>query len=331
MGVGGKISVALCTFNGQKFLREQLESILGQSRPPDELIIQDDGSTDATITVIEQFARRSDIPVKLLMNSQRIGSTRNFEEAIRRCSGDIIFLADQDDIWLKDKVQKFEAVFIEQPGTGLLFSDAELIDENSERIKGSLWEATFPRAKKRRFASGEAMSVLVWGDTVTGAAMAFRSNLREHFIPTPDVRVYSHDGWIALTTAMVSSVGFLPTPLLQYRVHAGQQIGIGAHRGVGQAPRTRRERFEEALRLLETMRQEFSRLAMSLVEQSDRRQIEATLGELEDRRRHLECRLALQMSWPKSVAPLLREVANRRYFKYSNGVRSILSDLLRCR
>jgi len=92
------ISVALCTYNGELYLREQLESILKQTFPPDEIIICDDGSTDTTIKILEEFRRKSFIPVKVYYNKENLGVSKNFEKAISLCSGDIIFLSDQDDV-----------------------------------------------------------------------------------------------------------------------------------------------------------------------------------------------------------------------------------------
>src|ERR1700761_4532631 len=102
---GNKISVALCTFNGELFLRQQLASIQQQTRLPDELLVCDDGSSDQTLTIVREFAASAPFPVKLFENEQNLGFAANFERAIRLCEGSLIALCDQDDIWYPTRLQ----------------------------------------------------------------------------------------------------------------------------------------------------------------------------------------------------------------------------------
>src|SRR5262245_48111587 len=117
-------SVAMCTYNGSRYLSAQLDSIGTQTRPPDELMICDDGSVDDTVQLIEKFADSAPFVVRLEVNSANLGSTKNFEKAIQRCKGDLIALADQDDVWLPRKLELLEAEFQRSPNVGLVFSDA---------------------------------------------------------------------------------------------------------------------------------------------------------------------------------------------------------------
>src|SRR5215217_4120478 len=119
-----KISVAMCTYNGAVFLPAQLESIAGQTRKPDEIVICDDGSTDQTRMLLERFAAESSIPVSLKFNQQNLGSIKNFEQAIGLCAGDAIVLSDQDDVWHTDKLELIEQAFDTSPTAGLVFTDA---------------------------------------------------------------------------------------------------------------------------------------------------------------------------------------------------------------
>src|SRR5262249_31567365 len=98
----------MCTYNGAEFLPAQWESILAQSRKPDEIVVCDDGSSDQTRALLEQFASGSAIPVTIQLNQTNLGSVKNFEQAIRLCTGDIIALSDQDDVWRSDKLQSIE-------------------------------------------------------------------------------------------------------------------------------------------------------------------------------------------------------------------------------
>ena len=124
-----KISVAMCTYNGARFVGEQLESIAAQTRPPDELVVCDDCSEDTTSQIVRDFATATPFPVQLVVNESIHGSTRNFEKAISLCSGDVIALSDQDDVWRNHKLATIERCFSEDARIGLVFSDAEVVDE----------------------------------------------------------------------------------------------------------------------------------------------------------------------------------------------------------
>ena len=126
------ISIAMCTYNGDRFLREQSESILNQTRLPDHLIVCDDGSTDTTRSLLEQFARKSPFPVELRFNSRNLGVTRNFEQALMACRSDFIALCDQDDLWHPRKLERLTEVLEANPQAGFACSNAELIDRYPE-------------------------------------------------------------------------------------------------------------------------------------------------------------------------------------------------------
>src|ERR1700688_2975817 len=113
-----RLSIAMCTCNGVAYLRQQLDSIAGQSRLPNELVVCDDHSTDSSVPIIEQYATTVAFPVRLHVNGQRLGVTKNFEKAISLCKGDLIALADQDDVWFAEKLARLEARFANTPHVG---------------------------------------------------------------------------------------------------------------------------------------------------------------------------------------------------------------------
>ena len=121
------ISIALCTYHGERFLQEQLDSFLQQTRLPDELVVCDDGSTDLTVPILEAFGVQAPFPVRLSINSQNLGFTKNFEKAISLCRGEIIAMSDQDDVWLPEKLEKFEQVFVNRPQLGYVFCNAQVV------------------------------------------------------------------------------------------------------------------------------------------------------------------------------------------------------------
>ena len=156
-----RISVALCTYNGAKYLAEQLDSIAAQTLAPTEMIVCDDGSTDGTLGMVEHFASRASFPVRLRSNAENLGSTENFSRAIRACRGDVVALADQDDVWLPQKLERIARAFETHPRAGVAFSDATVVDEDLNPL-GRLWETVgFTRAQQRRLARGRAAEVLV--------------------------------------------------------------------------------------------------------------------------------------------------------------------------
>src|ERR1700760_1987549 len=116
-----KISVALCTYNGERFLGRQLASIQQQTRLPDELVACDDCSTDRTLEILNDFAAAAGFPVNIIRNEEKLGVAANFERAIRLCQGSLIALCDQDDIWYPSRLERSEEEFVAHPDVGLVF------------------------------------------------------------------------------------------------------------------------------------------------------------------------------------------------------------------
>lgn len=219
------ISVALCTYNGARYLEEQLASLQGQDRRPDELVVCDDGSRDKTVQLVESFARIAPFPVRLHINAVNLGSTRNFEHAMRLCAGSLIAFCDQDDVWHATRLLEGARVLAEKPHVELVFSNGQLIDEMGMRLPGKLWDQfTFDTAIRERIRSGD-MLPLVRYRFVTGATVMFRTRLREYLCPAAGE--WLHDGWIAAMAACMGGIAFVDEPLIQYRVHAEQQVGTG--------------------------------------------------------------------------------------------------------
>jgi len=218
-----KISVALCTYNGEKYLPAQLESILLQSLMPGELVVCDDCSNDGTLATLIEFASRAPFPVHIHRNEINLGSTRNFEKAIQLCSGDIIMLCDQDDVWKPCKIERIATVFRANPEAGYVFSDAELVDEDLRPLHRSLWEATgFQGELKKLFLQGDQFRCFTKQHFVTGATMAFRTAISRLAMPFPSKGFWIHDGWIALIASVTGAPGVpICESLIAYRQHAG--------------------------------------------------------------------------------------------------------------
>ena len=322
-----KFSVALCTYNGADFLSEQLESIIAQSRPPDEIVVCDDGSTDETQTLLKQFVATSPVPVSLHFNEKNLGSGKNFEKAIKLCTGDVIALSDQDDVWRADKLQLIENAFSQAPKAGLVFSDAEIVDEHLKPLGKRMWDQVgFDAHKRKLIRSGRALEVLITGWTVTGATMAFRSEFLKVALPFPDGIAMIHDGWIALTVAAVTEVLMIEEPLIKYRQHGRQQIGAPsrsdteAEAGIVEAFR-RRNSAADLHKILMTLEQR-------LVAQSGSYDTRSALSFVGDYSFHLTVRANLPQNRLNRLPTILRELMTRRYHEYANGFKSAAKDLV---
>ncbi|MGE5206067.1 MAG: glycosyltransferase [Chlamydiota bacterium] len=218
-----RISVAMCTCNGARYVREQLQSIARQTLAANELVVCDDASGDQTPEIVQEFAAGSTVRVRLVRNPQILGCTRNFGQAIGLCEGDLIVLADQDDIWKPDKLAVIAHTFAVHPATGYVFSDADMVSEAGGRLGFSLWETV--GFDPRRFAPSQQVEALLKRNLVTGAAMAFRPWLCRVLLPIP--AAWRHDYWIVLLGSIFSWGVPIPERLLFYRRHLGQQMGCG--------------------------------------------------------------------------------------------------------
>ena len=223
------ISVVLCTYNGHRFLAQQLDSIQAQTRLPDEVIVCDDGSTDGTLEALMSFAARTPFPVRIYRNERQLGSTRNFDLGISLAQGEWIVLCDQDDVWESTKLERFSEVMRDET-IGGIFTDATLIDEDDKSMSQSLWSrAGFSPARRVAFQR-DPVGVLLRQDVATGATMMFRARLRTFYEAIPTAWV--HDGWLAwmLVLHALEAGRLMPLEdrLTRYRVHAWQQTGSSA-------------------------------------------------------------------------------------------------------
>jgi len=201
-----KISVCIATYNGEKYIREQIDSILRQLSDEDEIIISDDNSTDKTIDVIKRI---SDSRIKLFFNSEK-GYTSNFENALKKVRGDIIFLSDQDDIWVSDKV---EVCLKELESSYLVVSDCKIINSKNELISDSYYKLR--NIKRTGLGNIVKFSYL-------GCCLVFRSDILKKALPFPPNREYcTHDNWLFLVGSFLYKHKVLDDKLIYYRRHDG--------------------------------------------------------------------------------------------------------------
>jgi glycosyltransferase involved in cell wall biosynthesis len=314
-----RISIALCTYNGASFLQRQLDSIAGQTCAPYELIVCDDGSTDATLAMVESFARKVGFPVRIFRNESNLGSTGNFEKAIGICEGELIALSDQDDEWYPDKLARMHRLFEEFPQALAAFSDADIIDDDSTQTGRRLWKSVYfsPR-KKMPHADSSLVSTLFRLDYIaTGATMVFRSQLRREFTPIP--RAWPHDAWISWIAALRCGLAPLPAATIRYRVHSRQQIGV--------APPSLLDRVAIARKnesLFRIVADRLKDLQLYLQEHKEDEQMARFIPELNAKIRHLEGRASLDGSVLRRAGWILRSW--REYQRFARGPLAMVSD-----
>ena len=210
-----KISVCIAAYQGERYIALQLLSILEQLSAGDEAIVVDDGSTDGTCGEISAL---QDARLVLIRNAENQGVLRAFETALFRSSGEIVFLSDQDDLWLPGKVEKVLDAFVHDPDLMLVVSDAILIGEDGARIGDSFY------AKRGKFRAGFWSNLLV--GKFHGCTMAFRSTLLQRALPFPPGRLVHHDTWIGCMNALIGGkTRYIAEPLVAYRRHSTNATG----------------------------------------------------------------------------------------------------------
>jgi len=203
---GIRVSVCMATYNGASFIREQIASILPQLAENDEFVIVDDASADDTVNIIESFRDRR---ILIVQQERNQGVVQSFGRALKQARGEIIFLADQDDVWRADKVNAFLEAFSAHSDWNVVVSDLVVID-----AEGNL--APQPKSASRKFHRGLFRTLVQNG--YQGSAMAFRRSILGYCLPFPaDIPI--HDVWIGLVNWFVGEAGFIAEPLLLYRRH----------------------------------------------------------------------------------------------------------------
>jgi len=207
------ISVCIATYNGEKFIKKQILSILKQLSVEDEIIISDDYSNDNTLNVIKSF---KDPRIKIFMNPDNRGYTGNFENAINQSNGDIIFLSDQDDVWVEGKLSKMKERL---KSAHLIVSDAIIVNEKLEVVNDSHF-------KLYNVRKGFLINFLK--TRYIGACMAFKREILEKALPFPNKKKNcAHDYWLTIIAEFYYTVELCETPLLLYRRHSNNALNGG--------------------------------------------------------------------------------------------------------
>lgn len=216
------ISVCMATWNGERYLAAQIESVLSQLEQTDELVIADDLSSDSTLAVIASF---SDPRIRLLHGERRLGVVANFERALRAARGDFIFLCDQDDVWLPNKRGVFEEAL---RTADLVVSDCRVTDGELVVDAPSFFALR---------GSGPGMLHNLWRNSFLGCCMAFRRELLARALPFP-AGIPMHDTWLGLVANATGRVRFIDQPTLLYRRHGTNASPTGGRSHYGRLAQT---------------------------------------------------------------------------------------------
>jgi len=320
--------VVLCSCNGVRFIIQQLDSIVAQTVLPQEIVISDDQSEDGSWGLIQKWADEivisHKISVTLIRNKDRLGVSSNFQQACSKINTDIVFLCDQDDIWLSNKIERVLEEFREAD-VFLVHSDARLVDGESADLGLTLFEALrFTSLERQLTKEGRFVDIYCRRNIVTGAATAFRRGLLSVASPFPSE--WLHDEWLAANAAICGRVVMLPDCLILYRQHGSNIIGM---------PISYVERMLQGWRRMRSMsRSEFLQYRIRRLMQWNLRVKHSgfdcpknegvILGALE----HFHRRSLMGENFFGRLPQIWREFRSKSYKRYSGFFNGILRDLL---
>lgn len=210
-----KISIALCTYNGESYLDEQLSSIARQTRQPDELVVFDDCSTDNTWLILERFEKNVTFQIRLVRNQKNLGVIANFQQAIALCSHEMTALADQDDVWLPDKLKNAEKILLStsNPQKTLYCTRLQYVDTNLTTLGFS------------SIPADTHFSNAVVENSATGCSVVFGNEIKHKFLQAKSTDMVMHDWWLYLVATAFGDVVYDPRPSLLYRQHLSNVAG----------------------------------------------------------------------------------------------------------
>lgn len=322
-----RVSIALATYQGEAYLAEQLQSFLSQTRLPDELCVSDDGSSDETVRIVEAFQQTAPFPVKLTSVPGRAGSNKNFENAVVRCSGDLILFSDQDDVWLPDHIKGLVDPMERDPRIVAVASNSTYVNrdlvptgvdsQGSERFSNAQRDA-MNRLSRDQFEH------VVRHRVALGHGMAFRAAILPLLVPFPQ-RAWNYDHWVLILAAAAGFVTYAIGPLTLHRQHDRQEVGNRKHNlrdwaemsanSSEEQERVERERWQDLLVRVREHR--------DLLNDPDR--VEYALEQKLNfvvRRAHIR-----QSRLPARIVHTTVELASGRYHRWGRGMLTFGRDL----
>ena len=318
-----KISVVMTVYNGEKYLLEQMDSILNQSYLPNEIIISDDCSNDRTMNLLEKYNNNKNIEIKIYKNEKNLGFTKNFEKAIFKSTGDLVFLSDQDDVWYKNKIETIINKFNENPDINLIIHDADLVDANLKKTN-----ITKISQVKSGFKNTDVL--------ITGALSVFKKDLLKYILPFPQ-DLLGHDGYIHFIAKNLGSRLVINDNLQMLRRHTGNtsdwvasslkkinQLDVFKSQFLSKRAKNYNDRLvivDRAMTLIKTLQKENNNFSEIILNKS--------LVNLKKEREALEKRNSLEGKSFFKKKIIAFELLLKNQYVYFNGIKSFIRDLIR--
>ena len=315
-----KISVVIAAYNGEKYLAEQLESICVQTLKPYEIVICDDCSADGTVRAAKEIAAKYDgISFNISVNSSPLGCDRNFERAISLASGDVIYIADQDDVWLPDRLEIMQGILCSGERPGAVFCDSRIVDPQLKDLGFTHWQSRGVGSADAIF-SGDGASFLK-RVPAAGHDMAFAAEFRNILLPFPELE-NCYDTWIGLVLfALGAWRKPSDIPLTLFRRHPQSLTSSGAKSGIAGKLR------EAKKAIADDTSGWYARLYAELIARVEKQASPEMLLRLEARRKHSLCRSQMNVPLLKRLPLIWQETVNGNYFRFGRSFLNIIQDI----
>ena len=311
----------MAVFNGEKHLKEQLQSILAQKMQADEIVICDDSDNTRSFEVIEPFIKQNPGLIKYHKNDTCLGVSKNFEKAIALTTGDIIFLSDQDDIWREDKITQLVSLLNASPSCGGAFCNSELVDDDLKPLGCTHWDLRSFYDDAIDTGNNGRLDFFVKRVPVAGHNMAFKSRLKDLVLPFPELEE-CHDTWLGLIIEATERWAFISECLTQFRQHDSNLSQAG-----------RFSQLQEAVYSIKNNRCSWNEVLynnlLERLSQAGNKAVDGAVWDLlRDRCEHCRVRSQMNCNIFKRLPMICGEISNKRYFKYGRGWKNVIQDMV---
>lgn len=313
-----EISVAVALYKGGQFAPAQIQSLLMQTRVPDEIILTDDSPDDSTFHAIEHFL--SDCRIRYYRNESTLGVTGNFDRALSLCTGDFIFLCDQDDVWLPNKIETMVQALQDAPECDGAFCNSRAVNAELEPLDFTFWQMRCFIPKMQRQIYDHSLAVMLKRIPVAAHGIVLRRQALAYILPMPDLPGFYPDSWIALQVAIHCNWKLVDDILTLYRVHQNNVTDPQIADLSTQLILSRQARARNGI--VQTLH-----LADELIRRSPQDLDERRMRQLKAFRMHYLRRSSYPVQRWKKWIYVIKEALSLRYFYYSNGWKSIAADL----
>ena len=219
-----KIDILLATYNGEKYIAEQIDSILNQTYKNIRLVISDDSSADKTREILKQYEQK-DNRIEVYYQEKNLGYVKNFEFLLKKVEDELYMLSDQDDVWLPEKVEKSVEI-LEKTQADLVFGDLEVVDENLKTIYPSFGDFMLLNKKIKKYINSYKLNYLY--NCITGCTVLSKKKFIEKMLPFPTYSKHViHDHWLGLIVSLNGKLVYIPEKYIKYRQHQKNQVGAG--------------------------------------------------------------------------------------------------------